>query len=55
MRILFRCCEFPPVGGGGGRALRHLCRHLTELDVEVDVLTSRGEERGTIDHGEARV
>ncbi len=45
MRLLFLCYEFPPVGGGGGRALWHLCRHLPDLGIASDVLTSTGEVR----------
>ncbi len=55
MRVLVLCYEFPPVGGGGGRALWHLCRHLPELGVEADVVTSAGEGRPAEVPGEARV
>ncbi len=55
MRVLALCYEFPPVGGGGGRALWHLCRHLPELGVEADVVTSAGEGRPAEVPGEARV
>ncbi len=55
MRILFLCYEFPPAGGGAGRALWHLCRHLADLGVGVDVLTSRGDGQGTTMHGQARI
>ena len=55
MRILFLCYEFPPAGGGGGRALWHLCRQLADLGVTVDVLTSRGAEPGAAREGQARI
>lgn len=55
MRILFLCYEFPPAGGGGGRALRHLSRHLAELGADVDVVTSRGQEPGATREGKARI
>ncbi len=41
MRILVFNYEFPPVGGGGGRASADLCRGLTRRGHEVRVLTTR--------------
>ncbi len=55
MRILFLCYEFPPVGGGGGRALWQLCRHLPDLGVEADLVTSAGTGRHQEVPGEVRV
>lgn len=40
MRILVLNYEFPPVGGGGGRASEVLCRHLVRLGHEMRVLTA---------------
>jgi glycosyltransferase involved in cell wall biosynthesis len=41
MRILIVNYEFPPIGGGGGRASYHLARELVRHGHRVDVLTSR--------------
>lgn len=54
MRILFLGYEFPPAGGGSGRALRQLSHHLAELGARVDVVTLRGEEPGVGRRREAR-
>jgi glycosyltransferase involved in cell wall biosynthesis len=40
MRILVLTHEFPPVGGGGGRAAEDICRGLIEQGQEVTVLTA---------------
>jgi glycosyltransferase involved in cell wall biosynthesis len=40
MRILVLNHEFPPVGGGGGRAAQNLCRGLAQRGHEVTVLTA---------------
>lgn len=40
MRILVVIYEFPPVGGGGGRAAQDICRGLVERGHEVRVLTA---------------
>jgi glycosyltransferase involved in cell wall biosynthesis len=47
MRILMMCYEFPPLGGGGGRAVDGLSRVLVGLGHEVDLVTMsfRGEPR----------
>ncbi len=47
MRILVVIYEFPPVGGGGGRAAQDICRGLVERGHEVRVLTAhlKGLER----------
>jgi glycosyltransferase involved in cell wall biosynthesis len=47
MRILVVIYEFPPVGGGGGRAAQDICRGLVERGHEVCVLTAhlKGLER----------
>src|SRR5688572_130197 len=51
MRILVLNHEFPPVGGGGGRAAEDICRGLAKCGHEIKVLTahinglSRQEER----------
>jgi glycosyltransferase involved in cell wall biosynthesis len=42
MRVLMLNYEFPPVGGGAGRATWHLCRELPALGIEVDALVSSG-------------
>ncbi|MCA9397066.1 MAG: glycosyltransferase, partial [Candidatus Omnitrophica bacterium] len=34
------CYEFPPIGGGAGNALRHLCREWSAQGIEVTVVTS---------------
>ncbi len=54
-RILFLCYELPPVGGGGGRALWHLCHHLSDLGFAVDVLTSCGEQGEPAIPGKAEI
>ena len=40
MRILVITHEFPPVGGGGGRAAQDICRVLVDHGHEVFVLTA---------------
>ena len=40
MKILVLIHEFPPVGGGGGRAAQDLCRSLVERGHEITVLTA---------------
>lgn len=40
MRILVLNHEFPPIGGGGGRAAESLCRHLAKRGHTIKVLTS---------------
>ena len=51
MRILVLNHEFPPIGGGGGRAAEDICRTLAKRGYEIKVLTayirglSREEER----------
>jgi len=40
MRILVLNHEYPPVGGGGGRASEELCRALAERGHEIKVLTA---------------
>lgn len=51
MRILVLNHEFPPIGGGGGRAAEDICRELSERGYQIKVLTahikglSREEER----------
>ena len=40
MKILVLIHEFPPVGGGGGRAAQDICRGLTEQGDEITVLTA---------------
>ena len=40
MRILVIIYEFPPIGGGGGRAAYDICRHLAALGHQVAVLTA---------------
>lgn len=40
MRILTLIYEFPPVGGGGGRAAYDICRELARRGHEVTVLTA---------------
>lgn len=40
MRILVMNHEFPPVGGGGGRAAESICRVLAARGHEIQVLTS---------------
>ncbi len=41
MRILVLIHEFPPVGGGGGRAAEDVCRELAKRGHEIKVLTAR--------------
>jgi len=41
MRLLFVNYEFPPLGGGAGKATYNLARELVALGHRVDVLTSR--------------
>ena len=40
MRILTLIYEFPPIGGGGGRAAYDICKGLAALGHEVTVLTA---------------
>lgn len=40
MRILVLNHEFPPVGGGGGRAAEDLCRELAKFSHEIVILTA---------------
>ena len=40
MRILVLNHEFPPIGGGGGRAAEDLCRGLARRGHDVTVLTT---------------
>jgi len=40
MRILVLNHEFPPIGGGGGRAAEDICRGLTKWGHEIRVLTA---------------
>lgn len=40
MRILTVIYEFPPIGGGGGRAAYDICRELAARDHDVTVLTA---------------
>jgi len=40
MRILVLNHEFPPIGGGGGRAAEHICRTLAKRGYKIEVLTS---------------
>jgi glycosyltransferase involved in cell wall biosynthesis len=40
MRILVLTHEFPPVGGGGGRAAEDICKELSKRGHEIVVLTS---------------
>jgi len=41
MKILLLNYEFPPIGGGGGKATYNLAKELTLLGHRVDVLTAR--------------
>ena len=41
LRIGLVCYEFPPVGGGGGRALYDLAKNLTKKGHFVHVITSK--------------
>jgi glycosyltransferase involved in cell wall biosynthesis len=38
MRVLIVSFYFPPAGGGGVQRVLKLCRHLAEMDIQVDVL-----------------
>ncbi len=40
MRILTIIYEFPPIGGGGGRAAYDICRELAARDHDITVLTA---------------
>ena len=40
MRILVLNHEFPPIGGGGGRAAEDICRELSKRGYEIKVLTT---------------
>ena len=44
MRILVLIYEYPPVGGGGGKAAEEICRYLASQGHEVRVLTSLAPE-----------
>lgn len=43
MRVLIINYEFPPIGGGAGRATWHLCQELAKIGFRVDVVTSQGD------------
>ena len=53
MKILVFCHEFPPVGGGGGRAAQDICHGLAVRGHEVMVLTAhiKGLPREDVDDG----
>jgi L-malate glycosyltransferase len=53
MRILTVIYEFPPIGGGGGRAAYDICRELAQRGHDVTVLTAHmhGLPRGTMQDG----
>ncbi|MBD3320057.1 MAG: glycosyltransferase [Chitinivibrionales bacterium] len=55
MKILMINYEFPPVGGGAGRATQHLCETIAARGVAVDVVTSRGAAQEQFFCGKARV
>ena len=40
MKILVLIHEFPPVGGGGGRAAQDICSGLVKKGHEITVLTA---------------
>jgi len=42
IRVLLLNYEYPPSGGGAGRATWHLCRELPSFGVGVDAIVSRG-------------
>jgi glycosyltransferase involved in cell wall biosynthesis len=44
MRVLIVNYEFPPVGGGAGRASWYLCQELGKIGIQADVVTSHGEK-----------
>lgn len=46
MRVLILNYEWPPAGGGAGRATMHISRELRRLGVSVDVICSRGDVAG---------
>jgi glycosyltransferase involved in cell wall biosynthesis len=41
MKVLLLNYEFPPAGGGGGYATKNIARSLSEMGVEVEILTAR--------------
>ncbi len=41
MRLLVLNYEYPPLGGGGSPVTEAICRELTRLDNQVDVVTMR--------------
>lgn len=55
MKTLMINYEFPPVGGGAGRATWYLCQHLSKMGVKVDVLTSIGKTNGKFALGQVNV
>jgi glycosyltransferase involved in cell wall biosynthesis len=52
MRLLVLNYEFPPVGGGGGRASANLCRALAARGHDIRVLTARLPDGGFSEGGE---
>lgn len=46
------CYEFPPIGGGAGNALRHLCREWSDQGIEVTVVTSSQFHKDTTETSE---
>ena len=40
MKVLILNHEYPPIGGGGGNACQHIVRHLTEMGLDITVVTS---------------
>jgi glycosyltransferase involved in cell wall biosynthesis len=55
MNALIVNYEFPPAGGGAGRATWHLCRELASLGVNVTVLASQGAQKGVFDLDGAQI
>ena len=52
MKVLVVNYEFPPIGGGAGKASYYISRELTKSGVDLDILCSTGQKRSqfTLDH-----
>ncbi|MBD3318949.1 glycosyltransferase [Candidatus Woesearchaeota archaeon] len=48
MRVLLLCYEYPPLGGGTGRALASLLKEFQSFNVEMDIIASTMSQRRAV-------